>query len=58
MSPDPDPGRTFDEFAALAELAGHLGIETFVEPVPGLTVGDLPTALAAREHVARRTSDR
>src|SRR5947209_13535916 len=53
VSLDPDLGRTFDQFAVLTELAAERGIQTVVEPVPGLTVGDLPTALAAREHVAR-----
>lgn len=53
VSLDPDLGRTFDQFAALTELAAQRRIETLVEPVPGLTVGDLPTALAAREHVGR-----
>jgi sugar phosphate isomerase/epimerase len=53
VSLDPELGRTFDQFAILTELAAERGIETVVEPVPGLTVGDLPTALAAREHVGR-----
>ncbi len=53
VSLDPDLLRTFDQFAALTELAAQRGIQTLVEPVPGLTVGDLPTALAAREHVGR-----
>jgi sugar phosphate isomerase/epimerase len=53
VSLDPDLGRSFDQFAALTELAAQRGIQTVVEPVPGLTVGDLPTALAAVEHVAR-----
>jgi sugar phosphate isomerase/epimerase len=53
VSLDPDLSRTFDQFAILAELAAQRGIQTVVEPVPGLTVGDLPTALAAREHVGR-----
>ncbi len=53
VSLDPDLARTFDQFAALTELAAGRGIETVVEPVPGLTVADLPTALAAREHVGR-----
>ncbi|CPR06790.1 xylose isomerase domain-containing protein [Mycobacterium bohemicum DSM 44277] len=53
VSLDPDLGRTFDEFAALTELAARRDIETLVEPVPGLTVGDLPTAMAARAHVGR-----
>ncbi len=53
VSLDPDLSRTFDQFAALAELAAQRGIRTAVEPVPGLTVGDLPTALAALAHVGR-----
>jgi sugar phosphate isomerase/epimerase len=53
VSLDPDLSRTFDQFGALTELAAQCDIETDVEPVPGLTVGDLPTALAAREHVGR-----
>ena len=53
VSLDPDLGRTFDQFAALTELAAQRNIRTAVEPVPGLTVGDLPTALAALGHVGR-----
>ncbi len=53
VSLDPDLDRTFDQFALLAELAAQRGIQTVVEPVPGLTVGDLPTAQAAVNHVAR-----
>jgi sugar phosphate isomerase/epimerase len=53
VSLDPDLGRTFDQFAILTELAAQRGIQTVVEPVPGLTVGDLPTAMAALQHVAR-----
>jgi sugar phosphate isomerase/epimerase len=53
VSLDPGLGRTFDQFAALTELAAQRGIQTLVEPVPGLTVGDLPTALAALEHVGK-----
>ena len=53
VSLDPDLGRTFDQFAILTELAAQRGVQTVVEPVPGLTVGDLPTALAALQHVAR-----
>ena len=53
VSLDPDLGRTFDQFAVLTELAAQRGLETVVEPVPGLTVGDWPTALAALEHVGR-----
>jgi sugar phosphate isomerase/epimerase len=53
VSLDPDLRRTFDQFAALTELAAQRNIRTALEPVPGLTVGDLPTALAALEHVGR-----
>lgn len=53
VSLDPDRGRTFDQFAALTELAAQRGIRTVVEPVPSLTVGDIPTALAAVRHVGR-----
>jgi sugar phosphate isomerase/epimerase len=53
VSLDPDLQRTFDQFGALTELGAERNIETNVEPVPGLTIGDLPTALAAREHVGR-----
>ena len=53
VSLDPDLHRTFDQFAALTELAAQRNIRTAVEPVPGLTVGDLPTALAALKHVGR-----
>jgi sugar phosphate isomerase/epimerase len=53
VSLDPDRSRTFDQFGALTELAAQRSIQTVVELVPGLTVGDLPTALAAREHVGR-----
>lgn len=53
VSLDPDVPRTFDQFAVLTDAAAQRGIQTVVEPVPGLTVGDLPTALAAREYVGR-----
>jgi sugar phosphate isomerase/epimerase len=53
VSLDPDLRRTFDQFAALTELAAQRNIETDVEPVPGLAVGDLPTAVAALEYVGR-----
>jgi sugar phosphate isomerase/epimerase len=45
--------RTFDELAVLTGLAAERGILTSVEPVPGLAIADLPTALAAVEHVGR-----
>jgi sugar phosphate isomerase/epimerase len=53
VSIEPDRHRTFDELAALTELAAERGILTSIEPVPGLTIPDLPTALAAVEHVGR-----
>ena len=53
VSLDGDLHRTFDQFAALAELAAQRDIETLIEPVPGLTIGDLPTGLAALDHIAR-----
>ena len=53
VSMDPDLNRTFDQFAALAELASARGFETTIELSPNLTIGDLPTALAAVRHVAR-----
>lgn len=53
VSLDPDVPRTFDQFAVLTDAAAQRGIQTVVEPVPGLTVGDLTTALAAREYVGR-----
>lgn len=53
VSLDPDLPRSFDQFAALTELAAQRDIQTLVEPVPGLTVGDMPTALAALRHVGR-----
>lgn len=53
VSLDPDLLRTFDRFAVLTEAAAQRDIQTVVEPVPGLTIGDLPTALAAREHIGR-----
>jgi sugar phosphate isomerase/epimerase len=53
VSLDPDLGRTFDKFAIIAELAAARGMETTTEFAPGLTVADLPTAIAAVRHVGR-----
>ncbi len=53
VSLDPELDRTVDQIGALAELAGQRQLETLVEPVPGLTIGDLPTALAVLQHVSR-----
>lgn len=54
VSLDPDLGRSYDQFGALTELAAQRGIRTVIEPVPGLTIGDLPAAVAAVKHVGRR----
>jgi sugar phosphate isomerase/epimerase len=53
VSLEPDRARTFDELAVLTDLAAERGIVTSVEPVPGLAIADLPTAMAAVEHVGR-----
>ena len=53
VSMDPDQGRSFDQFGALAELAGSLGLDVGLEFASGMGVADLPTALAAARHVAR-----
>jgi sugar phosphate isomerase/epimerase len=54
VSLEADRARTFDELAALTDLAADRGIVTSVEPVPGLAIADLPTAMAAIEHVGRK----
>ena len=53
LSLDPDQSRSFDRFAELTEAAAAYGMETTVEFIPGLTVADLPTAIAAVRHVGR-----
>lgn len=53
LSLDPDRTRSFDKFAELTEMAAAHGMETTVEFTPGLTVADLPTAIAAVRHVGR-----
>jgi sugar phosphate isomerase/epimerase len=53
VSMDPDLARTFDQFGALADLAAAAGVELTTELAPGMTVADLPTALAAVRHVSR-----
>jgi sugar phosphate isomerase/epimerase len=53
VSLEPDRARTFDELAALTELAATRGISTCVEPVVGLSIADLPSAIAAVEYVNR-----
>jgi len=53
ISVDPDRERTFDQFAALAELADGYGIELVVEFIPheDFTIATLPDAVAAFHHV-------
>ncbi|MEN4446704.1 sugar phosphate isomerase/epimerase family protein [Mycobacterium sp. SM3041] len=53
VSLDPDLDRTCDQVCTLAEHAAERQIETVVEPVPGLTIGDLSTALAVLQQVSR-----
>jgi sugar phosphate isomerase/epimerase len=53
VSLEPDRTCTFDELAVLTDLAAERGILTSVEPVPGLSIADLPAALAAVEQVGR-----
>lgn len=53
VSLDPDLDRTCDQVGTLAELAAQRQIETVIEPVPGLTIGDLSTALAVLQQVSR-----
>jgi sugar phosphate isomerase/epimerase len=53
VSLDPDRPRAFDQLAALTALAADRGIATCIEPVVGLSIADLPTALAAVDHVGR-----
>jgi sugar phosphate isomerase/epimerase len=53
VSLEPDQPRTFDELAVLTDVAADRGILTSIEPVPGLAVADLRSAMAAVEHVGR-----
>ncbi len=50
ISFDRDRNRTFDQLALLTELAAERGIGTTIELAPGMTIGDVPTVLAAIEH--------
>lgn len=54
VSIEPDLPRTFDQFAAVAEMAAAAGVETTTEFAPTLAVADLATALAALKHVGRK----
>ncbi len=53
VSLEPDRARSFDELAGLTALAAERGIATCLEPVVGLCIADLPTALAAVSYVDR-----
>ncbi len=53
VSLDPDMTRTIDQFGTLADMAAAMGIETTVELVPGLTVGDLAAAVEVVRAVGR-----
>jgi sugar phosphate isomerase/epimerase len=53
LSFDPDRNRTFDQLAMLTAMASERGIGTTIEMAPGLTLGDVPTVMAAIKHVGR-----
>jgi sugar phosphate isomerase/epimerase len=53
VSLEPDRARALDELAVLTALAAERGIATCVEPVVGLSIADLPSAIAAVEYVNR-----
>jgi sugar phosphate isomerase/epimerase len=53
VSMDPDLNRTYDQYAILAEMAQAVGVEMTLEFGPGLTISNLPSAVAAVRHVAR-----
>ena len=53
VSIDPDLDRGIEQFALLAEAAASLGMETTLEPCPGLAFPDLPTAVDAVRRVDR-----
>lgn len=53
LSVDPDLNRSFDQFAALVEMADKIGMETTLEYAPIMAIPDLDTAIAAIRHVGR-----
>jgi sugar phosphate isomerase/epimerase len=53
LSFDRDRTRTFDQLAALTEMAAGRGMGTTIELAPGMTIGAPETLLAAIEHVGR-----
>jgi len=52
-SMDPDRGRSFDQLAALAEMAAELDMASTLEFIPSLQIADLEEALAAVRHTGR-----
>jgi sugar phosphate isomerase/epimerase len=48
---EPDLARTMDQIAIFAGLSVERGLRATVEFVPGLVIGDLPTAMAVLDHV-------
>jgi sugar phosphate isomerase/epimerase len=50
-----DPGwdRTIDQLAAFADLAAANGLQATLEMMPGMLIGDLPTAVKAIEQAGR-----
>jgi len=53
VSIDPDLDRSLEQFGLLAGMAAALGMETTLEPSPGLTIANLPAALDAVRQVGR-----
>lgn len=53
VSMDPDFNRTCDQFSILAEMATDRSLRITAEIAPGLTIGNLPTALAALRQIGR-----
>jgi sugar phosphate isomerase/epimerase len=53
ISLEPDVSRSFDQFAALVEMAEAMGLQTTVEFAPIMTVKDIPMTLDLLRHVGR-----
>jgi sugar phosphate isomerase/epimerase len=54
VSMDPDMGRTLDQLALLAEMAGARGMLSSIELCPANTIKNLAGAVAAARHVGRK----
>jgi sugar phosphate isomerase/epimerase len=54
VSMDPDLGRSLDQLALFAEMAGARGMAATIEMCPALTINTLGAAVAAVRHVGRR----